>query len=213
MSSYFTGFLSAVFLGGVVLRSLQTLFMAALGLGAFAEYAGWRDTINNRLGVKLVPDALPLGLIFVACLVLIIGHLGHKEAMRYWLSSRIRFGRPTVENHPLWLHGTGVQKNFVSKIALKVWNDPYKTNGGKPLGSAWVKVEVFRLDFKPVREWDHARWEENNHPPYEGSPKDHFPHIENFTSLPANRSAKTISVLFKPLTSDYVYHASWERPA
>jgi hypothetical protein len=144
-----------------------------------------------------MPSDVQWKVLFVLLLVFIIIRLGHREAMRYSKSARLIFDRPEV--HAPWSL-TGQTTEIMSSVTINVRNVPYKTDGGNDVEAAWVRIELFDITSRPIQAWDFARWEENKHPPYTGTP--FYQHEENFRTLRANRSPNRITVATKRLLEE-----------
>ena len=200
-----TGFCRALVvhkLGAWISLGVACLF----GIGIFAEYSKIRDATNDLLGRSVMPETVPFWAIAIAFLLWVIGMLAHKEAMRYWRAARITFQQPEV--HGPFRLSNNETKALVAltySVTIDVKNEPYKLDTGSDVERAWVGVELFDLHSKPMQDWECARWENNEHPPYEGSPRDHFPDAQNYRTLSANRSSSKITIVTKPIDRDNAY--------
>lgn len=206
MFAYLGGFTRALFGEGELVRWLQAIVALVLGVGVFADYERIRSQVDDWVGEPVMPNYITWQMLAGGFMLWIIIRLGHNEAMQQWQSARIEFDLPQ-RHFPFNLYdrATGKVMAIMSSVTVTVRNNPYRTDSGNDVVSAWGRVELFNHDYKRVQWWDYPRWEDNKHPPYEGAPKDHFPSEQNFRTLRANRSSHIITIATKPFSDEFAY--------
>jgi len=183
------------------------------GFGIWENYPKIRDGISGQIGWSLMPEVAPFWWIAIPLLIWIIGALAHKEVMRQLYAARIRFDPPYQKHAPLTNRrrdqmGTIVEANYrfhlwMAKINIR--NSPYRGDQGTDVIEAWIEVEIFDSNFRPIASWQYPRWEENRKPGYGDNPIDHYPDNENVRNLTANGKPHIVCIAFKPIDEADAY--------
>jgi hypothetical protein len=198
---YLWGLASSFFGGTWWWFSLVVAYI--FGTAFVADYPKYRHVINSVQSLVVMPIDFPLWLVAAPLLVWAVARLAHREAMRRVRASRLIFSELRISSTPLF---TTVMKNgasarqqvahiYIAKIDVR--NTPYSYDSGNDVREAWVKVEFFDLNSKPIKSWEYARWEQNEKPGYQGVPSDRYLPEWNFRRLSANGSANTIDIVTK----------------
>ena len=193
-----------------------SLFVAYfVGAGIFKDYDKYRNFIDVRLGRSLMPDAIPLWWLVIPFFLWVIATLAHREAMRYWRSAQVVFGKPYRDRGTLSQHVTDMGAHgprTLSKalyefdaVKVHVHNIPYKSDEGKDIVDAWAKIELFDKDSTLVKSWRDARWEDNKQPGYANHPIDHYPDDQKVRTLSANGRPSILCIAIKPIDDEFAY--------
>jgi hypothetical protein len=212
MGGYVAGFIGAIF-GATPRWWIGGLFAWALGFGFYGQYDRIRSGFNSLQSLLILPETVPLWLVAGPFVLLVIGRLGHDEAMRYWRAARVVFGEPYRVDGPLFNttrfpDGRVVkeQTHYFYMVKVDVRNEPYRLDDGRDVREAWSEIEVVDFtSYKPIASWREARWEDNKQPGYGDHPLDHYPDSERVRTLAANARPNILCVAIKPIEDEAAY--------
>lgn len=201
--AYLAGFFGALLGSGTILRWVQILAFAFLGLGLVADWTKNRDAINSALGAPLMPDALNWQLLMIAFLTSIVIRLLHNEALRHSRSARICF-EPAFVSRNITLFHNGHANGLFDKASVRVRNVPFRGDSGTNVEHAWASAVFFNQATGHHRTVEFLRWQENEKPGYSGNPDriiDEWKHRD----LRYNQSPHTLNIVIKHHGEDAAY--------